>query len=516
MLPLLLVALLGVSLAACGGGASEPKAGSSSAASTELDPNATIRYATLPPAAIDPHRTTCACEIVHLGPVYETLVARDAGGRPVPGLAKSWEFSADGKTLTFHLQDGVTFHDGSPFNAEAVKANLDRALTLPESTVKGDLAAIEGVNAIDERTVQLNLKEPGASLPLILSNIAGMMVSPAALKSADLNTTMVGTGPYKLTTHETGRRMVFERFDGYWDSAKAAKAARIELMLNSDSTATFNALRSGQLDIASILPNEAKNAESLGFTIKATGGLGYYHLHLNRSLPPFDNVKVRQAMNFAIDRQAIFNALGFGFGGPTTEPFPPGYWAYSEEAANLYGYDPGKAKALLAEAGFNGNLAFDVIVPATPGSVKIAEAVKSQLGAIGVTVNINTVEGTQFAPTFFGGKTTIPVGILQWTGRPEARQTFSQLFTSQGYGNPGRHTTPEVEKLLAEANKPQESQDAEAKAVQAVTRQLMEQALDVPIYYYTAPLAYTGKVVGMEPWISGYINLRDLGLTTKG
>ena len=526
---LLLVALL-AGLSACGSdddsgdasGADSGDSGDSGSgdsgsdegdAGGELDPDATLRIIYLNPSTIDPHRQTSAHEGVYTQVAYDRLVHPSVDGRPLPGLAESWEFSEDGTALTFHLREGAVFHDGAPVDAEAVKASLDRGLTLEGSSVRGDLAAIGSVEVVDDRTVQLNLQGPGAALPMILSQNAGSIISPSAI-DGDLENTMPGAGPYEMVEYEPGTRMVFERFEDYWDP-EAAKVARIEVTITTDSSAAFNALRSGQVDMASVLAQDGEQAESLGFEVTAFGGLGFHQFQMNRSIPPFDDERVRQAMNFAIDQDAIFQALGFGFGGVSPQPFPEDYYAFSDETGDLYPYDPDQARELLADAGFEDGFEFEAVTPQGT-SPQVAEAIKSQLEEIGVTMNLQVLEGAQFAPTFYGGDSSIPVGIVQWTGRPDPRQSFRQLWSDSGFANPGRHSTPEFMSALEAASEPQEDEEAEAEAIQAVTATVMEQALAVPIFYYTSPFAYTDQVVGIEAGVSSYPSLRDYGIRAGG
>ena len=483
--------------------------GTTAPAKVETDPTATIKIAYVGPATIDPHRTTSAHEYTYTAPVYDRLVHRSVDGKPIPGLAESWSFSADGLQLTFKLRANVKFHDGTPFNAAAVKANIERGLTFATSTVKGDLGVITSVDAVDDLTARFNLSGPAASLPLILSTVGGSIISPAAM-AGDLETKPVGTGPFKLTSYTRGSRIAYERNDDYWDKG-AALVKSIEFTITSDTTAQLNAMKSGQIDITTLQPGDVKDVEGLGFQITSTGGLGFMHLQMNRALKPFDDERVRQAMNYAINRDAIVKALLFGAGGVTAQPFPPGYFAYSDELKDLYKFDQAKARTLLKDAGYDNTLAFDIVTPAGP-SVQVAEAIQSQLKDVGVTVKIQSVEPAQFSPTFYGTNSKVPAGVVQWTGRTDPRQTFGQLYSATGNANPGRHTTPEVTDLFAKALKPSSDKTADEAVIRAVTTQVVKQALDVPVYFYTTQYGASKRVVGMQTWASGYLDFYGIGI----
>lgn len=460
---------------------------------------------TLPIVTLDPHKATGGGYNVWLFPVYDRLVHVSPSGAAVPGLATDWSFSDDGLTLTMNLREGVTFHDGEPFNAEAVKANLERGQTLEESTAKGDLGIITAIEVADDFTIELTLAAPNATAPLVLSERAGAIASPAAFDTLDLQP--VGTGMFRVTAFEPGVSATYERNDDYWE-AGAAQVAGMEFTTIADSLQRANALKAGEIDATILEPVHVADVQAAGFTVDSAPNFVFYHMQLNRTRAGFDDVRVRQALNYAVDREALVEGLLLGFGEVAYQPFPPGSLGHSTAADSVYEYNPDRARELLAEAGQE-NLTFEIVTLNIPSYVQIAEAVQAQLAEVGVTTTI--VETTNVSQTFYvdaAGDST----VILWTGRPDPSMTVQQLFTDTGFSNPGRHTTPEVMELhnaaIAETNL-----DARAQLLEELSLQVTEDALDVILYFPTANLAYADNVSGFQNWISGKLEFRGISMS---
>jgi len=318
---------------------------------------------------------------------------------------------------------------------------------------------------------------------------------------------MFGSGPYRMVEYTPGTRIVYERNDDYWDP-DLLNLKSIEITMGSDPTAAFNALQTGQVDIAGVQPQQVQQAESQGLIVSKGEGLGFYQVQLNRAVEPFDNELVRQAMNYAIDGEAIFNAVAFGQGTVSGQIFPEDYFAYDPDLGVPYPYDPDKARELLAEAGYPDGFTMDAALPAT--SRDVAEAVAAQLGEVGITVNLQPVEPAQFAPTFFGEQ--VPAGIYTWTGRPDPRQTLEALYSETGFANPGKASSPEFMDALAAASVPQADIEDEHEAIRAAGRIVMEEALAVPIYQYFTLTAHSDRVVGVDQGALSWLPLAELGI----
>ncbi|MEP4649962.1 MAG: ABC transporter substrate-binding protein [Ilumatobacter sp.] len=527
--PIVLALSVGV-VAACGGGSSSEPAdtdsgpassapvGSSSdspaEAAGENDPTKVLRVSyTVGPSRFDPHRASSSFDNTSLFLTYDRLVHQSSGAEAVPGLAESWEFSEDGGALDMKLREGVTFHDGEPFNAEAVKANIERGQTVENSAVSSELAVIEEVEVVDEFNVRFVLNGDAASLPLVLSDRAGMQLSPAAFDNADLDVQPVGAGMFTVAEYDQDARIVYEAYDDYWDP-DAVQVAGIDFLIQTDSVTRLNALRSGQIDWTFVDPPQVSEAESAGLELLTVPSLAYYHLQLNGSFEPFADPVVRQALNHAINRDAIVDGLLLGIGGIAgVQPFPEGYFAHDDSiSADLYEYDPEMARQMLADAGYPDGFTFEMIVPTVPNITQLGEAVQAQLAEIGVTAEIRAVQPSQTADIFYVQKEGQGL-VSPWGGRPDPSQTLGLLYTAAGFSNPGALTTDAVEETSAAALEVQSPEDR-ALDLQAASRQVTEDALDVVIYFTTTPVVYASNVTGVEGWFSGKPEFRGMGVTS--
>jgi peptide/nickel transport system substrate-binding protein len=511
-----ILAVAALPLAACApiqpaGGGNAPAA-QAPVTAADLDPNATIRFAdVVGPSRFDPHRSTIGQDIRFFAPVYDRLVHLSPDGEPIPGLATEWAWEDDGLTLALTLREGVTFHDGAPFNADAVKANLERGKTVEGSSVAADLAPITTVEVTDQAHVKLRLSERNSMLLGLLSHRAGVMVSPTAFDNPDLDLMPVGTGQYKVREYRPNDTIFYERNPDYWDK-EAVGAAAIELRILPDEVTRLNALRTGQVDLALLAPGQIAEAKTLpGVTVNQNPTLTYLTLYLNRARSEFANPKVRQALNYAIDRNAIAQGIYFGAGTPTVQPFPESYYAYNPAyPADFYPYDPEKAKALLAEAGLPNGFQFEMLVTSLTTYIQAGEAVQNMLGQVGVTANIRSVEAAQTADVYYRQQQGDAL-VSQWGGRPDPSMTIGLQFTSTGFSNPGRHTTPRLEDLQRQALDTLDPAQREERIHDAVG-ELVEQAFQVPILNDQSIIATTDKIAGLEMLVTGQINFRTLGV----
>ncbi len=480
----------------------------------EVDPDATLRFGyTVGPSRWDPARATSSFDNTSLFITYDRLVHQSPDAAPEPGLATEWEFAEDGSYLEMTLREGVTFHDGEPFDAEAVKANIERGQTIEGASVAAELEVIESVEVIDPMTVRFNLNGPGASLPLVLSDRPGMMVSPAAFDNPDLDRNPVGAGMYRVTEYQEDALIVYERYEDYWDP-DAAGVARIEFVIQVDSVTRLNAIRSGQLDLTFVDPQQEQEAADAGLNIDRHTGLAFYHIQMNRDREWFNDPLVREAMNLAIDRDAIVEGLLFGIGDASTQSYPEGYFAFNEEVGTRsFEYDPERARELLAEAGYPDGFSFEYIVPAVPLIVQLGEATQAQLAEVGIDAQIRQVEPVQTADIFYTNEEGDAL-IAPWGGRPDPSQTLNLLYSDRGFSNPGRHTTPEMMEAFQDTLEVQ-SPDERQAALQAASAQVVEDILDVVIYFTVTPYVSTDQVSGFVEWISGKPEMRGVEMLAE-
>jgi peptide/nickel transport system substrate-binding protein len=354
------------------------------------------------PNTFDPHLTVGRNSQIFIVNVYDGLTARDAQGNLVPALAESWK-RLNPTTWQFVLRKGVKFHNGDDFNADSVKFTLDRA-TNPETkaTISSELSTIASTEIVDAFTVNVVTKTPDFLLPVRLGELFGLMLSPKhtnAMGKEAIATKPNGTGPFKLVTWVKNERMVLEANENYWRGAPKVKTIVVRPIL--EDAARIAALQAGEVDLITPIPHvrigELKHNDKL--VIKTIAAPRIFHVTIDVRKPPFDNVKVRQALNYAVDVNAIVKSLYFGYGTRLATVVDKGALGY-DPSVPAYPFDPTKAKALLAEAGFpNGfETEFDSFTGSIADHSKPAEAIVGYLQKAGVKAKQNVFEFAAFGP----------------------------------------------------------------------------------------------------------------------
>ncbi|MEL6677706.1 MAG: ABC transporter substrate-binding protein [Pseudomonadota bacterium] len=358
----------------------------------------------LEPPHLDPTSAAAAAidEVVYAN-VFEGLTRFASDGAILPALAKSWEISEDGLTYTFALRQGVTFHDGTTFDAEDVKFSLDRARAEDSTNAQKALfAGITDVSAPDPLTVVITLDSPNGNLPFNLAWGDAVIVAP---ESAETNVSApVGTGPFTFARWLKGDSVVLERNPDYWGDAVALERATFKFI--SDPVAAFAAMMAGDVDAFSVFPapeNLPQFEADPRFNVIVGSTEGETILSTNNKMPPFDNPKVRQALAHAINRQEIIDGAMFGYGTPIGTHFAPHNPAYVD-LTGLSTYDPDKARALLAEAGFADGFTTTLKLPPPSYARRGGEIIASQLRAVGIETEISNLEWAQWLEEVFRGK----------------------------------------------------------------------------------------------------------------
>jgi peptide/nickel transport system substrate-binding protein len=354
------------------------------------------------PNTFDPHLTVGRNTQIFIVNVYDGLTARDAQGNLVPALATSWK-RLNPTTWQFTLRKGVRFHNGDEFNADAVKFTLDRAIN-PETkaTIISEMSTIARTEVVDPFTVNVITKAPDFLLPVRLGELFGLMLSPKhtnAMGKEAIATRPNGTGPFKLTAWTKNERMVLEANEQYWRGAPKVKKITVRPIL--EDAARIAALQAGEVDLIAPIPHvriaDLKRNEKL--VIKTIPAPRIFHVTIDVRKPPFDNVKVRQALNYAVDANAIVKSLYFGYGTRLATVVDKGALGY-DPTVPPYPYDPTKAKALLTEAGFpNGfETEFDSFTGSIADHAKPAEAIAGYLQKVGLKLKHNVFEFGAFGP----------------------------------------------------------------------------------------------------------------------
>lgn len=455
----------------------------------------------LPAMPIDPHHTTSdIAAITYVLPVYDQLTTIGPDGKVVPRLAKSWEFAEDGMSVEFKLEEGVTFSDGAALDAEAVKASLERALG-EDSTVAYRFAMIDKIVVVDESTLRIEVNRKAADLPAALSGTGGSIISPEALDNPDLDVNPVGSGPYTVTDLKVGESVTYELRDDYWGPEEDLPQT-INVTGIADANARINALRSGQVDLVPIDITTSNQAEDLGdgFELHRYPATTKWSLFLNTTTDVMSDVKVRQALNYAIDREAINESILEGNCTPDVQPLSEGVPGYLEEPPVPYTYDPEKAKDLLAEAGYGDGLEARLLFSqGLAVHEAVGTAVQAQLAEIGVDLEIVKKDPTQ-APALYatdGYETYVQTRLSAAT----PALTLAGNFSEPRFPGP---VPEEFTDAIATANDPSLGEDEIQAALETASAVANEQAFDLFVCSYPTMFAHSDAVEGADEMGTGY------------
>jgi ABC-type transport system substrate-binding protein len=465
------------------------------------------------PSSLDPATGGSGLDHSFLWTMYDTLVEWDyVTLKPRPGLAK-WSFP-NPTTMVLDVNPGVKFHDGTALDAEAVKFNLDRSRQDKRSNVKADLASVESVAVTGPLQVTLKLKNPDTALPAILSDRAGMMVSPTNIKALgdDTNRKPVGAGPWKFVSWDDNASVVVTRHDNYWRPGRPYLDG-IEFAIITELATGLRSVIAGEKDMAYYLPARLKPVIDRAKTLQVVTAPTMYclQIYFNYARAPLNNVKVRQAINFALDRDAFVKAALSGLGEPATMTLPSSHWAYDKSVSTLYPHDPAKARQLLADAGFKDGITFTIGAYNDQNSVRQSEVVQAQLGEAGIQLKFTRGTIPEISAQFFGTEKKFDALLSAWTGRPDPSMTYALGFDKGAYYNAGREADPELVKLIQQSR---ESQDlGERAAVFAkIQRFIMENALSGPIAFQYELDALGAKVKGYKPNLLGKPKFENISL----
>lgn len=457
------------------------------------------------PSSLDPATGGAGSDHTMLFPMYDTLMEWDYETlKPKPGLAESWKFP-DPQTLVLVLRKGVTFHDGTQFDAEAVKFNLDRCKTEPRSNLKADLATVASVEATGPMEVTLKLSQPDAALPGILSDRAGMMVSPTALKAngGALDRKPVGAGAYTFVSWTDNERLIMKRNDKYW-RANERYLDGIEFAIIPELATGLRSVIAGQNDVAYSIPARQKPVIQRAKNLTVVTGPTVYciQIYYNWARPPFDDIRIRKALNFAIDRDMFVKATLDGVGEPAYMNLPSKHWAYDPEVAKLYSYDPDKARALLKEANLPQNFALELIGYTDQDSIRREEIIIEQLAKVGLKAKFTNGSIAEMSAAFLKDKKGD--GLLSaWTGRPDPSLTYALMYSKDSYFNAGRADVPAELPEALKQTRLTENIDERRKAFAKVQRLVMENALVCPIAFQFELDALGPRVKGFKPNLLG-------------
>jgi peptide/nickel transport system substrate-binding protein len=465
---------------------------------------------------LDPARSSQFVDRLVFTSLCNSLVDIGADLKIVPKLATSWTQSADNKTLTFKLRQGVKFQDDEPFNAAAVKANLDRDRTLATSNRKSELASVDHVDVIDDYTVAIVLKAPDAALLATLSDRAGMMLAPKTLADdTGVATHPVCSGPYKFVERVQNDRIVLQKFPGYWEADKYP-IQKVVFQPIPDSTVRLANVRSGSLDMLERLsPSDVpavKGDASLNFV--SISGLGFTDITFNidhgpRAPKAFKDKRVRQAFELAIDRDAINQVIGSGVFPPAAQAVPSTS-PFFDAALKPSKRDVAKAKALLKAAGYD-HLEVEMSFGNNTVTSQTAQMMQAMLSEAGINLKLRPTDYAALLDAAHKGDFELMFNA--WSGRSDPDGNLHQFVTCKGNLNYGDYCNPAVDKLLDDARV--KSTVPERKAdYDAAQKTLADEDPIIYVYYQPWPYVLSKKVQGFTPYPDGLIRLR--GVSIKG
>ena len=366
---------------------------------------------------------------------------------------------------------------------------------------------------VDPTTIKLTLNRPDSEIVGILTDRAGMIVSPTAVQALgdSFGTKPVGTGPFKLDNYSPGASVTYSKNADYWRTGLPYLDG-LDMTIVQEADTRLNALLSGETDFLYRLPAQSKDqvAGSSDLTVVQYVGIGDCSvIYFDTSNAPFDKKEVRQAFNMAVDREALAKAGTFGTGEPMWMYFPSKYWAYRANLVPTYKHDPAAAKALLQTAGLS-DVSFTLVHQPDADSTRNAEILQAQLKEGGLNAELNPVELTQSVTDYFVNK-KYNAASFGWTGRPDPNMTFRQVYSSTAYFNTGKYVIPGFDALMDKASSVDSVPDRQA-VYDEVVPLVSEEAIVAPLFFRAALDGVANKVVGYQPNLLAKPKFTDVSL----
>ncbi len=453
----------------------------------------------------------------------------------VPGLAEKWEVSEDGKVYTFHLRKGVKFHNGEELTADDVLFTFDRMLDPKtkalntdfldmidgaEERMNGEADSVRGLKVIDEYTIEISLAEPFAPFLANLATPAGSIYNrEATVKAKDKfgiePEATVGTGPFKLKSWTVNEKVTLEAFDDYFKGR--ADIDEIVFKVLPDPETQRMLFETGELDVLDLdnarsqIPYFEKSEKWKDY-IRKGPRVGVYYYCINESREPFDDVRVRKALQRAIDRKAILEKMYYGKGEVVNTIMPPGLTGHNPNAPEIP-YDPEKAKQLLAEAGYEDGFDMEIAqVTDSPSSLKVNEVVQSMLGEIGINVEIVQMDSASFYGTRREGK--LPMYFSDWSADFNDPDNFIYTFFAprNTVARSFNYDNPEVGKMLEEARSMTDMKKR-LKLYQEIEKQIViEDAAWIPLFTLQHLFVVQPEVKNFKVSWNGWSNMPYYGI----
>ena len=458
------------------------------------------------PPKLDPALSTALVDRQVMNQIFDKLVDLDVNLKVIPALATSWQVTNGGLTYTFKLKSGVKFSDGTPLDAAAVKYGLDRNRTLEGSARKNELASVKDIKVIDPQTIQLTLSQPYGPLLAVLTDRAGMIVSPAAAKKegADFQNNPVGSGPFTFVSRVRQDNITLNANKSYWGGAP--KIDKLIYRPFPDGDVRYANLLSGA--VQAITPIDPKDISKLTdnpkFTVLNYPGIGFQGIWFNVTRPPFNNKNFRQAVAATIDREAIAKSIFYGTVTPAAGPFPPGTPAASA-AIKVQKPDIAAAKKKL------GGKPLTFALLTTPGSIttQLAQVYQAMFAQAGINAKIEQVEfGTLLDRA---DKQDYDALMLGWSGRPDPDGNIYDFFVTGGSNNQAGYSNKTVDSLLGKA-RAQSVMSARATTYNVALSTIISDTPYTWVYFQRNLVASVNGMTGLKPIPDGILRFKDVDL----
>jgi peptide/nickel transport system substrate-binding protein len=463
------------------------------------------------PDQLDPQKSTAYFSFEVLENVFDTLVEPDDNLEMRPALARSWQVSPDQLTWSFSLRPGITWHDGSPLNAGDVVYSYRRIIDEKLANVD-KLSAVRDISAPDPGTVVIALRRPTPNLLTNLGGFKGMaIVQRQNVESGQIATHPVGTGPFAFAGRKSGDSITLTANTRYW--AGAPKISGITFRFISEPSTALSALQAGEIDWTDAIPpqrvEQLKGDDSIHLAV--TPGNDYWYLALNEARKPWDDVRVRQAIAYGIDRDSIVQATSYGTATANQLAIPRGNPWYTPY--DRYRHDVDRARSLLADAGVSHQNLDMLVTSEYPETVTAAQIIADNLAALGITVNIRTVDFATWLDEQNSGH--FDMLMMGWLGNIDPDDFYYAQHHTDGSSNAQKFSDADVDRLLdaarTEINRPARHDDyAEAATI------IADKASYIFLYNPSVIQGWATNLTGYEARRDGAVRFRSAELTTGG
>ncbi len=460
------------------------------------------------PDQLDPHKTSAYFSFEVLENVFDTLVAPDANLQMQPALAQSWSVSSDRLSWNFLLRSGVTFHDGSPFTADDVVYSYRRIID--EKLTNADkFSAIADIEAPNPQTVIIRVKQPTPNLLTNLGGFKGMaIVSRKNVESGQIATHPIGTGPFAFTGQKSGDSITLTANPNYWGGAPAVSGVTFRFI--SEPSTALSALQAGEIDWTDSIPPQRvaqlKDDDSLSLAV--TPSNDYWYLALNQAREPWNDVRVRQAIAYGIDRDAIVQATSYGTAQANQLAIPQGNPWYT--SYGTYSYDLDKARDLLEDAGATPQNLDMLVTSEYPETVTAAQIIADNLAPLGITVNIRTVDFATWLDEQNNGN--FDMLMMGWLGNIDPDDFYYAQHHTDGTSNAQKFSNPEVDRLL-DAGRVETDLDRRKADYAKAAGIIADQVSYLYLYNPSVIQAWTTNLSGFESRRDGAIRFASANLT---